>query len=254
MQRVQAAIISDITESLNFDKVKVARKQATHPASPKWPCRYCGSSHAPRQCPVYGKTCASCGKMGHFKKICQSRKDCTVHEVGVEMPQEEGKMEEVIINSIYLNNKWSLITAQLEMQVGNNALKVPYKIDTGSEGNLMPLYIFKKLFKNKSKEQLKRSIKRNIKLKTYNGMQIEQLDMCTVTINFKNLKKQCMFFGVPGNDQALLGMPDTAVLNIINLNIDSIQKEIGNCKANRGQEMHAVTEDCTNKDAHSAIK
>ena len=51
----------------------------------------------------------------------------------------------------------------------------------------------------------------------------------------------------------MLGLPDTAALNIINLNIDSIQKEIRNCRANRGQEMHAVTEDCTNKDAQSAV-
>ena len=63
-----------------------------------------------------------------------------------------------------------------------------------------------------------------------------------------------MFFVVPGNGQVLLGMPDTAVLNIINLNIDSIQKEIRNCKTNRGQDMHAVDEDCTNRDTHNAIK
>ena len=44
-------------------------------------------------------------------------------------------------------------------------------------------------------------------------------------------------------------MPDTAVLNIINLNIDSIQAEITKCKTNRGQEMHAVAEGCTNRDA-----
>ena len=63
----------------------------------------------------------------------------------------------------------------------------------------------------------------------------------------------CIFV-VPGNSQALLKMPDTAVLNIINLNIHSIQKEIRNYKTNRGQEMHAVAEDYTNRDAHSAIK
>ena len=49
-------------------------------------------------------------------------------------------------------------------------------------------------------------------------------------------------------------MLDTAALNIINLNIASIQKEIRNCKGNRGQEMHTITEDCTNKDAQSAVK
>ena len=63
-----------------------------------------------------------------------------------------------------------------------------------------------------------------------------------------------MFFVVPGNDQALLGLSDMVALNIINLNIDSIQKEIRDCKTNRGQETHADTEDCTNKGAHSAAK
>ena len=62
------------------------------------------------------------------------------------------------------------------------------------------------------------------------------------------------FFVVPGNSQALLGMPDMAALHIINLNIDSIQKEIRNCITNRGQETHAATGDCTNKDAHSTAK
>ena len=33
--------------------------------------------------------------MGYFKKVCQSRKDCMVHEVRVEMSQEEDKIEEV---------------------------------------------------------------------------------------------------------------------------------------------------------------
>ena len=146
VQRVQAAILSDITKSQKFDKVKVVKKQAMHPASPNWLCRYCGSSHALRQCPTYGKMCASCRKMGHFKKVCQSREDHAIHEVGVKIAQEEGIIEEVSITSVYLNNKWSLITAQLEVQVGNNALKVRYKIDTGSEHNLMPPYIFKKLF------------------------------------------------------------------------------------------------------------
>ena len=100
-----------------------------------------------------------------------------------------------------------------------------------------------------SEEQLKRSVKGNIKLKTYNGMHIIQLGTCVVHIKFKNLKKRCAFFVVPGNGQALLGMPDMAALNIINLNIDSIQAVTPECKTNREEETHTGIKDCTNKSA-----
>ena len=48
---------------------------------------------------------------------------------------------------------------RLEMQVSKNIVKILYKIDTGSDGNLMPLYIFKRLCGHWSIQQLKRAIK-----------------------------------------------------------------------------------------------
>ena len=100
-----------------------------------------------------------------------------------------------------------------------------------------------------SQEQLKRSVKGNIKLKMYNGMQIMQLGTCMVHIKFKNIKKRCVFFVVPGNGQVLLGMSDMVALNIINLNIDAIQAVTPECKTNREQETHTSIKDCTNKSA-----
>ena len=176
------------------------------------------------------------------------------HEVKVEMMPEpqEGDIKTVSINSIYLNRNGLLITAHLITQVGETTTEVPYKIDTGSEGNIMPLYIFKKLFKNMPEEQLKGSIKSNIKLKMYNGTHITQLGTYAIIIKFKNLKKCCVFFIVPGNSQVLLRMPDTAALNILNLNIDSIQPEVVSCKTE--QEAHTVVEGCTNRDTVGVIK
>ena len=63
----------------------------------------------------------------------------------------------------------------------------------------------------------------------------------------------CIFV-VPGNSQVLLGMPDMAALNIINLNIDSINAEIAECKTNRRKATHAVAEGCTNTDAGASTK
>ena len=90
-----------------------------------------------------------------------SKKNHAVHEVEGEVtpePQEED-IETVSINSIYLNRNQLLITAHLKMQVGKTVTEIPYKIDTSSEGNIMPLYIFKKLFKDMPEEWLRGSIK-----------------------------------------------------------------------------------------------
>ena len=84
-----------------------------------------------------------------------------MHELQVKMAQDSQaeEIETVSINSIYLNKNRLLITAHLEMQVGKNTVEIPYKIDTCSKGNIMPLYIFKKLFKDMTDEQLEKSIK-----------------------------------------------------------------------------------------------
>ena len=69
-------------------------------------------------------------------------------------------------------------------------------------------------------------------------MHITQLGMCAFQIKFKNITKRCTFFVVPGNRQVLLGMPDTMVTNLINLNIDSIQSVAAECKITKKQETH----------------
>ena len=68
-----------------------------------------------------------------------------MHKLEVEVAQEinEGEIETVSIDSVHLNKKWSLIQAKLEIQAGGNTMEIPYKIDTGSEGNIMPLFMFK---------------------------------------------------------------------------------------------------------------
>ena len=83
--------------------------------------------------------------------------------------------------------------------------------------------------------------------------------MCTVIINYKDNKKMCEFFVASRNGQVLLGMPDIAALNIINVNIDFIEaactlKE--NCNtyisdaktSSTKQETHGAKESYTNTD------
>ena len=102
---------------------------------------------------------------------------------------------------------------------------MPYKVDTGSDGNILSVYIYKSLFPRITNEQLVAMRNESIQLKTYNKRTITQLGTCTVEIEHNNKHKMYNFFVVLGNGQALLGMPDIDTLNIININIHSIGAE-----------------------------
>ena len=79
-----------------------------------------------------------------------------MYKLEVEVVQEidEGEIETVSIDSVHLNKNWSLLTVKLEMHTGRNTIVVPYKVDTASKSNIMPLFIFKKLFTNTIEQQL----------------------------------------------------------------------------------------------------
>ena len=93
----------------------------------------------------------------------------------------------------------------------------------------------------------------------YNKTVITLLGMCAVIINYRDNKNKCEFFVVPRNGEVLLVMPDTAALNIINVNIDSIESasmqkdnystNINDTKyPNTKQETCEVKESCANTD------
>ena len=98
--------------------------------------------------------------MGHFKKVCHSKRSRLINKIELEMSQEysEGEIEMMSINSVHMKKNWSLLTAELEMHAGNNKIIVPYKIDTGSEGNIMPWKYSKDCLKMLQKLNSKRPL------------------------------------------------------------------------------------------------
>ena len=71
-----------------------------------------------------------------------------VHEIDISAVQEsqDKQIEIVNIDSVHLNRNQSVITASLDTFAGENKVKLPYKVNMGSEGNIMPFHIFKKIF------------------------------------------------------------------------------------------------------------
>ena len=72
-QRAQSAIMSSLSEIKSYKDSP--RKPSIHIKMPaRQTCRYCGFIHPPRQCLAYGKKCTDCGKIGHFRGVCRSKR------------------------------------------------------------------------------------------------------------------------------------------------------------------------------------
>ena len=113
----------------------------------------------------------------------------------------------------------------------------------GNDGSIMPLYMYKKLFPRATIRQLVATRDTNTKLKMYKQTTIMQLGICRVKIEHNNKHKMYNFFVVPGNGQALLGMPDTEILNVLTIcckTIHTMEADKGaHCRINRPV-MHGV--------------
>ena len=141
-----------------------------------------------RQCLAYGKMCTECSKIGHFQVVCRSRRTRAMNKVEQEAVQGDTSkdIESVSINSIQLNENHSILTANLKTSAGQSNIMVLYKIDTGSDGNIMSLHVYKKLFPIITNDRSAATINKNVVLKMYNKTTITQLGTCRVIIEHNN--------------------------------------------------------------------
>ena len=106
-------VMYSLMEAKEFDKIRISknmckdnpRRSAQSRIPTKQICRYCGSSHPPRQCSLYGKTCTECSKICCFHAVCRSRRTRALNEVEQEAVQGDASKDIELgsINSIQFN-------------------------------------------------------------------------------------------------------------------------------------------------------
>ena len=110
-QRAQSTIITCLSKTKEFDKVKAIKggqrhnlSNQTHVKTPvKQSGSYCGSSHPPRQYLACRKKCTECGKMRHFREVCRSGRNRTIHGLKQEPYQHHEEEEHIdMVNKILL--------------------------------------------------------------------------------------------------------------------------------------------------------
>ena len=98
-----------------------------------------------------------------------------------------------------------------------------FKVDTGTDGNIMPITMFFNLFPKISLDTLEKTSEQSVNLYAYNNTPLKQLGMCSVKISFKKQSSICKFYVVEHNT-AIVGIHDSEKLCLVNVNFDVIEK------------------------------
>ena len=98
-------------------------------------------------------------------------------------------------------------------------------MDTGVDGNLIPITMFMKLFPKISLKTLERTIECGVNLYAYNNTPIKQFRVCSVCLNFKGRSAICKFYVVK-HSTAILQIRDSEKIGLVKVNFDTIDRSI----------------------------
>ena len=122
---------------------KIQRDQSNHD------CSRCGRKHSKTdKCPALGKQCNKCNKYNHFASKCLSKKVIynKVHDVECHNENELESDDDFVIDCIQCNtNSPSNNQAFCTLLVGSKQKSVKFKLDTGSQVNILPKSVYKSL-------------------------------------------------------------------------------------------------------------
>ena len=96
------------------------------------------------------------------------------------------------------------------------------KVDTGADGNLMPMSMFSRFFPQVSLGALNRTIEKGVTLYAYNNTPIKQYGTCHVKLSFKNRSSIYKFFTVE-HETAIVGISDSEKLRLVRVNLDMVR-------------------------------
>ena len=105
------------------------------------------------------------GKMNHFRAVCRTTRHRAVHKLKQDEVQldkyteEDGQIDMLNINFIKSNTKSPGLIAKLKTSSYQNIVKISYKVDIGSNSNILPFHIYKILFPRMTKKALAKSQK-----------------------------------------------------------------------------------------------
>ena len=135
----------------------------------------------------------------------------------------------------YDNVHFNSVNTRMHMNLNTkscngNSLKTCFKVDTGADGNLLPLGEFFKHFPEANLNDLAKTVDPYTKLYAYNNAEIKQLGACELFVEYKIKWKICEFY-IVDFPTAILGMHDSESLKLITVHFNSIDVEISQAES-----------------------
>ncbi|XP_039307927.1 uncharacterized protein K02A2.6-like [Solenopsis invicta] len=215
----EEAAVDVVRRQKRHNKQKEERGQASTEENrgKHFKCDKCDKVHGYRECAAYGKTCYKCGKMNHFSNVCKTKlknvKDVTKDE------ESESEEDDLYVSSIVrvgeLSKKTKSIWTEI-IEVNGKALK--FKIDTGSEVNIIPLVIYKSIAADGSQ----RIRQTRTLLQAYGGGKIKPIGKVKLRCKNTDRDEVLEFIVVDLNVKLILGLPSIQKLGYIK-HINNIQ-------------------------------
>ena len=156
-------------------------------------------------------------------------------------------------NDVHFNSVNTCVHIKLNTKSCNgNSLKTCFKVDTGADGNLLPLAEFFKHFQNANMTKLAKTIDVGTKLFAYNNTEIKQLGVCELLVEYRKHHKICQFY-VVDFPTAILGIHDNES-GLITVHFDYIGAETSQTSTNTDMCVNAIQSDADSNDFSIRIK
>ncbi|KAG0720418.1 hypothetical protein GWK47_048557 [Chionoecetes opilio] len=215
-------------------------------AAAQMDCSYCDRTHGydRSQCPARRSICSYCGKMGHWAAVCRGKRyqnreqsfpsvppppspreyrnvirrpqpHRAIHEVLATAVSDE---EQLMFDSVRICSntttgvrKESFVDVHVTIprQPGSHSMHA--KIDTGANGNILPLRCYKMLPPGLSLQ------KENIRISAYNDYQIPHHGSVTMNIQHGSCECVTKFYVVETDSPIILGLPTCEQLGVVTI-------------------------------------
>lgn len=183
-------------------------------------CGNCGNRHNKSDiCPAKGRKCNNCHKLNHFAKMCRS-KHVNVNEI-TGNPQPEASLShspspapdpDLFIDSINESNGKLNVQqdkAFATCAIGPSSVPIKFKLDTGSQVNIIPLKEYQKL-------NIKKSLHRSDRtLSAYNGGSLRAVGFGTVKCQYRDITRDIEVYVIDTDSPPILGLGDCVAFEII---------------------------------------